>query len=107
MAEQPQEKPEVNGIQEQDFLAWRRSPVTKVFLQYLRDYREDLHKGVLELWQASQLQSAHADELKGRSNALAEIGDLPFQAIWTFYQQINAANQRDGETNAQESREQL
>lgn len=74
-------------ISKADYQAWRHHPVTKEFLQYLRDYRSSLHNELLERWEAGTLvgDSLIEQEIRGRSLILKEIGELEFEAMEQFY----------------------
>lgn len=80
---------QVSGIAEQDYQTWRHHPVTKVFIEYLRDYRADLIEAAAAQWLDGNLQIATADELRGRALAIGDIAELPFAAMIAFYQAIN------------------
>ena len=82
---------QVKGIQEQDLQAWRHHPVSLVVLQYLRDWAEALKK---EAWERLQgpLDEKLIGELIGRVNTSIELADLPFEAIYAFYQKPEEEN---------------
>lgn len=80
---------QVDGIAEVDYQTWRHHPVTKVFIEYLRDYRQDLIEAATVQWLDGQLQIATADELRGRALAIDDIAELPFAAMIAFYDNIN------------------
>lgn len=91
---------QVDGIAEQDYQTWRHHPVTKVFIEYLRDYRQDLIEAATVQWLDGQLQIATADELRGRALAIDDIAELPFAAMIAFYDNINKKRE-DQEINAE------
>jgi hypothetical protein len=90
----------LQGITEQDYLLWRHHPVTRLLLSYLRDYRADLVLAAQERWLAGELALATEHEMKGRVNSLAELADLPFAAIATFYRQLAQAEEEQDAAQA-------
>lgn len=80
---------QVDGIAEQDYQTWRHHPVTKVYIEYLRDYRADLIEAAANQWLDGNLQIATADELRGRALAIGDMAELPFAAMIAFYDNIN------------------
>ena len=99
---QPQtpEKPlEVRGLTEADYLRWRHHPVTKWFLEYLRDFRSDLATHAQEQWLGGEIELATEKELKGRINTLDEMATLEFSEIAAFYEQVDTMNREDDEVD--------
>ncbi len=83
----------VKGIAEADYQGWKHHPVSKVLLQYLRDYHLALKE---EAWQCllrGPAPAGYLEEISGRARAVAELYELPFEAIVAFYQEeeTNAA----------------
>ena len=74
-------------ITEADYKAWRHHPVTKVLYLYLRDYQQALQEKALAhlLQDSDPLDPKYIGEIAGRIKAVAEIPDLPFAAILSFY----------------------
>jgi hypothetical protein len=72
-------------IAEPDYLEWKHHPVSKIFLQYLADYREALIKQHVLEWQQGKLDEVRDLELRGRVMALADLTDLSFSAMEFFY----------------------
>lgn len=77
----------VNGIRLEDFQQWRHHPVSKVVLQFLRDYREAMHRELLERWTANSLTLADEHEMRGRSNTLQEFAEIQFESMLNFYKE--------------------
>lgn len=86
MAELPP-VPTVQGITQADYQAWRHHPCSKMFLQYLRDWRHSVLRSLLAQWEADQVTLALDTEVKGRVKTLGELSVLPFEAIYEFYQE--------------------
>lgn len=60
-------------------------PVTQAVHRYLRDYREALRAIHLAAWEANALESNVDPENRGRVLTLAEVADLQFGHMLTFY----------------------
>lgn len=95
----PQDKPprEVRGVTEADYQRWRHNPVSQWFLAYLKDYRADLLTAAQEQWLAGQLVLSTEHEMKGRALCLAEVADLPFEAVANFYDAVDNETQDQNE----------
>ena len=76
--------PEVQGIQQADFQNWKHHPVTRVFHQYLKDYHDMLKDRAWDVVFSDP--KADLGELVGRAKTLIEMVDLPFEAMFMFYQ---------------------
>ena len=83
----------LGDIRETDFQLWRHHPVTALFLQYLRDYREVLRREALDRWEAGALNLVDQQEMRGRVMTCAEMADLPFEAIRSFYEGEKTENE--------------
>lgn len=98
----------MRGISLRDFQAWRHNAVTKVFLQYLTDYRADLVAAASDDWLSGKIELSTEHEMKGRALCLGEVATLPFDAIAAFYQAIDQAKTQheteedDGSETAQD-----
>lgn len=78
--------PQVNGIAEADFQSWKHHPVTKVVLQYLRDYDAALQREIMARWLTGALDLQTEKEARGRCLTLSEVADLSFPIVHEFYQ---------------------
>lgn len=87
---QPDPTPNVDGIEATDFALWRHQPVTKMFLQYLRDRRADFVTGATEQWLAGELVLSDEKEMLGFAKCLGEITATKLSHIIDFYQQLAA-----------------
>ena len=92
---------EINGITEQHFRQWARSPATAAFRQYLQDYSDALRRDHLARWEAGGADQALEDEARGRINTLAELGGLEFEHMAAFYESPQSS------TEGQEAIEEL
>lgn len=81
--------PTVRGFTERDYIAWKHHPVTRFFMRYLMAYRANMIAGAIEAWEHHPLDSQTDNEMRGRAKTLAELADLPFEAIAMFYAQID------------------
>jgi hypothetical protein len=81
----------IEGITEADFQVWKHHPVSKVYLQYLADYRSMLLRELLERWEAGALTLETEKEIRGRTLTLADLVELRFASIQKFYEEDNAA----------------
>jgi hypothetical protein len=82
-----QTAPAVWGITAQEFAAWRHHAVTKVFRQYLRDKRAFIERVAIDQWIAGALSLQADQTMRGHIVELAELSDLPFEAIYEFYKE--------------------
>ena len=89
---QVQEPPQsqVKGVTQAQFTAWRHHPVTRMFMQYLRDWRDDMKEDAVERWTAGALDSKSDHELRGWFKALTEISDMRLDPIAKFYEDVDA-----------------
>lgn len=78
----------LQGITEADFGAWKHHPVTKLFLQFLRDYEliyaDELNRRV-RLSMASPDQFA-LGKLAGYANAILDVGNPTYESIAKLYE---------------------
>jgi hypothetical protein len=81
------------GISEGDFQVWKHHPVSKLYLQYLADYRTMLLRDLLARWEAGALTLETEKEIRGRTITLAELVELKFASIETFYQTSEEENE--------------
>lgn len=77
----------LDGIAEGDFQSWKHHPVSKIYLQYLVDYRAILLRDLLGRWEAGELTLETEKEIRGRTLTLAELVELQFPSIQKFYQE--------------------
>ena len=87
-----QKAPAVRGITPHEFSAWRHHAVTKLFLQYLRDKRAFIERAVLDRWISGALTLQADQTIRGQIIELAELSDLPFEALQEFYREEEGAN---------------
>lgn len=88
----------LDGLTDSDFNVWKHHPVSKIYLQYLGDYRAMLLRDLLARWEAGAITLDIEKEIRGRAMTLAELGELQFASIQKFYQ-------TDEEENAAEATE--
>ena len=88
--------PELAGVVEADYQQWRHHQVTKVYLQYLKDFREGLRNQLLDLLEAGQLDEQLKHEAKGRLSALNECVFLEYAHMVRFYQAASQTEQDSG-----------
>lgn len=77
----------VKGLGQAEYQAWRNHPATQMFRQYLRDFREALGLAAMQRWEAGSLLLSSEHEIKAKREILAEMADVPFEAIVNFYQE--------------------
>lgn len=94
--------PDDLGIAETDYLNWKHHPVSKVFLQYLADYRESLLKMRMFEWErgATKIDKRRDYEFRGRTLQLLDLVDLPFKSITDFYAKDEKPDPRAEEPDA-------
>lgn len=84
----PEPMPVFRGVSRAQFRGWlHHHPVGKLYLAYLRDYRDKQEKQFLELVVrgVTDGKPEKLGELRGRMLAVHEISELPFEAIIDFY----------------------
>lgn len=75
----------LDDLTESDFQVWKHHPVSKVYLQYLADYRKMLLRELLTRWEAGALTLDTEKEIRGRTLTLADLVELQFASIQKFY----------------------
>ena len=80
-------------ITKEEYQSWRHHPVTKVFLQYVRDFREQATQGALNDWLSGGRSFAEvSDVVRGQIHLLRDIEELEFASIEEFYKEIADSN---------------
>ena len=92
---------EIQGVQEDQYRAWRRHPVTKLFHRYLADFADALRRDHMARWEEGADDEATEKEALGRVRALTEVKDLEFAHIALFYEDASIEEDQ-GETNGSE-----
>jgi hypothetical protein len=77
----------LHGITEGDYQSWRHHPVTELLLQYMGDFRDALVREAMGQWEAGALTLATEQEARARIVILRELGELPWSAIESFYEE--------------------
>lgn len=77
----------LHGITESDYQSWRHHPVTKLLLQYIGDFRAALIADAMGQWESGALVLATEQEARARIVILRELGELPWSAIESFYEE--------------------
>lgn len=91
---------DVKGVTRRDYNNWKHHPVTKMFREYLSDYRGALTKRMVELWENGALKLTDEQEARGRLMAIREIIDLEFGHIANMYGlEEGTSNDDAGEEN--------
>ena len=75
-------------IVKEQYQEWRHHPVTKVFLQFLRDKQSHFKAVAVESWIDG---NAFSDVVRGQIVEMGEIAELPFEAIEAFYKERDNA----------------
>lgn len=89
--------PKLLGITVADYQAWRHHPATKLLLQYMADFKAVLEREAVQRWKQGSITLSDEHEMRARILTLAELGELPFEAIESFYQP--ESEQRAAETD--------
>lgn len=72
----------------EEYNEWRHHPVSKVFLQFLRDKKAFLTNAMMEQWLDGRESFAQSEQtVRGQIIELGEIADMPFEHISEFYKQ--------------------
>ena len=77
---------QLKGVQEQDHQLWRHHPVTKVYRQYLKDFREALRQALLDLLEAGNLDEHTKLKAEGKLQILNEMIHLEYDHLVLFYE---------------------
>ncbi|MDE2099598.1 MAG: hypothetical protein KGL39_20265 [Patescibacteria group bacterium] len=81
-------------IPKEQYQEWRHHPVSKVFLQFLRDKQEFLKAAALEQWVGGSDSFVSCNQtVRGQIIELGEIAELPFEAIEEFYKEKEDATE--------------
>lgn len=91
-------------VTNEEFTGWKASPITKFFLKYLRDYREDLKEelatGRLVAERADTTAMKHAESI-GMCSLILDILGLEYLAISEFYKlETEKENESNGDISA-------
>ena len=83
-------------ISREEYQEWRHHPVSKVFLQFLKDKQEFLKAAALDQWVNGSESFANCNStIRGQVIELGEIAELPFEAMDAFYKE-KAENEPQG-----------
>jgi hypothetical protein len=74
-----------HGFTKRDFDGWLHHPCTKLWMQYLRDLRQDTIEMAMERWLAGKLALSTENEAMGRINGINVAYLAQFDAIVNFY----------------------
>jgi hypothetical protein len=85
MPQNEKPEPDIKGVTRHDYNNWKHHPVTKVFREFLQDYRGAMKARMIEQWEAGALKLSDELEARGRALAIREIIDLEFEHIATMY----------------------
>ena len=91
-------------IQESDYNHWKHHPVSKIYRQFLADYRQMLLKEVFAQWEAGAVELTLEKEVRGRIVQLNEILDLEFEHIRNFYAENDTTSEPDSQVLRQGQR---
>lgn len=94
-------EPTIDGIGRLEFNAWKQSPVTRAYLKYLAAMAEDRKLTALDAWEAGKLEQM-SDELRGSVNSLRIAAKPDFDAVITFYAEIDQMNKAENDPNEQD-----
>lgn len=90
-------------ITNEEFTGWKATPITKFFLKYLQDYREDLKEelatGQLVSERADATAMKHAESI-GMCSLILDILGLEYSAISEFYKLEEKENESNGDNSA-------
>lgn len=75
----------LDQIKSDDFNRWKHHPVSKVYLQFLRDFSAQLVSHIHDEWLSGKLSLLDEKEARGRVLLLNELAELKFVSIQSFY----------------------
>jgi uncharacterized phage-associated protein len=78
---------QVGGITRRDFEQWKHEPVTKLFRRYLADKQTFIERYAIDRWLSGTISLQEDQTLRGHIVELAELSDLPFEALVEFYKE--------------------
>jgi hypothetical protein len=83
-------------VTREEYNEWRHHPVSKVFLQFLRDKKEFLTKAMMDQWlDGNEAFDRAGQTVRGQIIELGEIADMPFEQISEFYKQEEKDGAKD------------
>ena len=72
-------------IKPQDLAAWRHHPVSRLVLQFLADYRDELLRDAITSWFGGGLTATQEGEGRGRAMLAAELVEINYDQLLRFY----------------------
>lgn len=89
MSEREQEesapRPQVDGITEEDWKAWRRSPTTRLLRRYLKDLATSVKGDIGEMLMAGPVLLEEQAKVRQHVSDLESIEALGFDEVLNFY----------------------
>ena len=76
----------------EEWKEWSQEKVTKLFLEYLKDFREELVKEWSDLFESEGIISENKEFIvreSGKCEMLRDISDVNFEDIESFYEEID------------------
>jgi hypothetical protein len=84
------------NISREEYQEWRHHPVSKIFLQFMRDKQAFLKAAALEQWVDGSESFANCNQtIRGQIIELGEMSECPFEAISEFYKQEESNAAKD------------
>lgn len=75
----------LRDMNESDYQAWKRHPVSQMLFGFLEDKTENYRQKALVDWESDALNLAEDNEIKFRVRSLRELDELKLEGIKSFY----------------------
>lgn len=84
--EEPAPRPQVDGVTEEDWKFWRRSPTTKLLRRYLKDLARSVRGDMGDMVMAGPVVIEEQARVRQHVSDLENIEALSFEEVLNFYQ---------------------
>lgn len=85
--EEQEPRPQIDGITEEDWKAWRRSPTTKLLRRYLKDLANSVRGDIGEMVMRATVSPEEQARVRQHVADLDDIEALAFEQVLTFYEE--------------------
>jgi len=79
-------RPQVDGVTEEDWKFWRRSPTTKLFRRYLNDLGKSVKGDLGDMLMAGPISLEEQARVRQHVSDLGDIEALTFEEVLNFYE---------------------
>ena len=93
----------INGVSEVEFNSWKHNPVTKTYIQFLKDMSQDAKEAATLAWLGGHNEKAFTDEARGMANTYALAARPKFGVVVEFYQRRDETLKQEAQANDDEN----